>query len=248
MANPALGLTDLAVVRDIKSDGEGSTIRFSDGAERRLPSGNKEYAYWLQLLEESRDQGCPVSLSPDDVGAIDQVHQADNDFVEEIIVEPEKEARVFFQGHDGIFSLSPDLLDYSRVLNVLRDSARRHFRVWFVADGSLAIRDVILATNLIGEREALQSVKPAKETHSVPSPTSDSATDPLPILEDILRLFLANLPDGMDRHILDLKFGKNLSTDQIAAELGLKADALYQRLKRIRKQLAPLGTGHFDDI
>lgn len=43
MANPALESVELAVVRDIKSDEDGSTIQFLNGPPRRLAAGTKDY-------------------------------------------------------------------------------------------------------------------------------------------------------------------------------------------------------------
>jgi hypothetical protein len=172
-------MTDLAVVREIKSDSEGSTVRLSDGTERRLATANREYRRWLGYLEESLGQGQPVSLTPDDVGRIGQVHQADNDTVEEVVVDPQGGARVFFQGHNGIFSLSQDLLGYTRVLGVLRTSAQTRSPVWFVADRALALQDAALAKSPGGETKAAPPVRsvPNPGTLPAPGPSSDVAAD-----------------------------------------------------------------------
>ena len=78
-----------------------------------------------------------------------------------------------------------------------------------------------------------------------PTPPPDIDRDPIPSFEEILSDLSDHLHDETDRRILHLKFREGQPNDRIVAALNLNRNALYKRLERIRKQLAPLGLKYF---
>ena len=122
----------LVMVVGVQKTSSGSLIVFDTG-QGQLLSNNSEYAYYLKLAERSleRKQPVGVGLSGDEI--VEMV-RADADVVSQLIEDGQKNRlKVFFQGHDGVFTLRYDNPDFARLARVLRTSTQQKQEIWFVA-------------------------------------------------------------------------------------------------------------------
>lgn len=123
------------------------------------------------------------------------------------------------------------------------DQSRGSFEAWM--KGVVAMSALRLASQEAKKRARTTYVPdlqifPAREE----GPEDD--TEPLPPLEELHKRLRERLADDRERHIFDLKYVKNLTTEQIMAELDLKKDAVYKRLERVRKRLEPFAGEFFN--
>jgi hypothetical protein len=135
----------LVVVSGIQTGGNSTLLQFQDGQKGALSASLKDYSYYLELARRSLDRKQPVGVSLNrENGSIGEMARADNDFVAEVQDSGGEKLRVFFKGHDGIFSVRRDHPDFQRVLGVLKNSEAAGTRVWFVArKPALLIEDAI---------------------------------------------------------------------------------------------------------
>ncbi len=86
----------------------------------------------------------PVGIAISKDREILSIRHSDNDIVESIIPEGEKTFKVWFMGHDGIFSLDRSHPGFDKIYSTLERSRRDSERVWFIAELSrLRILDAL---------------------------------------------------------------------------------------------------------
>ena len=138
--------TKLWVVREVHEDESGAALRFQQGGQGRLAFGDANYATHLRLAHRSQERQHPVGVTFGEAQTITEVIRADNDVPSELWEEEPGQARVLFQGHDGVFHLRPEHPESARLRAELGEALRQKARVWFIAQKSdLALLDVLLA-------------------------------------------------------------------------------------------------------
>jgi hypothetical protein len=141
-------MLNLLVVLDIKVTETESIILFTDGQKGKLKSSDEFYRYYMRLAEKSYKRQYPVAVTMVEPDQIIEMARADNDYIEKIIDHDSRQIMVFFQGHDGIFFLQKDHLEFSRVYGLLEQSMKDDSRVWFIANKpNLNIIDVMKVEN-----------------------------------------------------------------------------------------------------
>ncbi len=138
--------TRLLVVREIQEDESGAELRFQQGRQGRLDLRDENYATYLRLARRSHQRQHPLGVSFGEGSTITELIRADNDVPLELGEEDPDRARVYFQGHDGVFCLKRDHPEFTRIRAVVGDALRQKARVWFIAEKpALALVDVLPA-------------------------------------------------------------------------------------------------------
>jgi hypothetical protein len=138
--------TRLRVVREVHEDESGAAIRFQQGGQGHLALGDANYATHLRLARRSQERQHPVGVTFGEGQTITEIIRADNDVPSHLWEEEPGQARVLFQGHDGVFRLRPDHPESARLRAELGESLRQKARVWFIAQKpDLALLDVLPA-------------------------------------------------------------------------------------------------------
>ena len=114
MAEAVTTRTRLAIVREIQEDSSGATLRFQQGGQGRIALGDANYEAHLRLARRSQERQHPVGIRFGEGQTIAELIRADND-VPTKVCEDAAGARVFFQGHDGIFRLQADHTESARL-------------------------------------------------------------------------------------------------------------------------------------
>jgi hypothetical protein len=144
MSEALTTVTRLLFVGEVREDEGGATLRFQDGARGRLTLGHPNYATQLRLARHGQERRHPVGVSLGEGHAITDLSRADNDVPAQLWEDGPGQARVLFQGHDGVFCLKQDHPESARLRAVLGDALRQKTRVWFVAQRSdLTLLDVL---------------------------------------------------------------------------------------------------------
>jgi hypothetical protein len=139
------GIT-LRVVREVHEDESGAALRFQQGGQGRLALGDVNYATHLRLVRRSQERQHPVGVTFGEGQTITEVIRADNDVPSQLWEEEPGQARVLFQGHDGVFRLRPEHPESARLRAELGEAIRQKARVWFIAQKpDLALLDVLTA-------------------------------------------------------------------------------------------------------
>jgi hypothetical protein len=143
MVEKTTSLAKLLVVRSILKDRDGITLQFQDGRYGRFSPDDLNYADLMQLAERSKERQHPVGVDFKEEHAIAELIRAHNDVPKQVMDEDRHRARVFFQGHDGIFSLNLEDRQAACIRGVLEEAIRQNARVWFLFQGTdLALLDV----------------------------------------------------------------------------------------------------------
>jgi hypothetical protein len=138
--------TTLRVVREVHEDEGGAALRFQQGEQGRLALGDANYATHLRLARLSQERQHPVGVTFGEGQTITEVIRADNDVPSDLWEEEPGQARVVFQGHDGVFRLKPEHPESARLRGELDEALRQKARVWFIAQKpDLALLDVLPA-------------------------------------------------------------------------------------------------------
>jgi hypothetical protein len=138
--------TTLRVVREVHEDESGAELRFQQGGQGRLALGDANYATHLRLAHRSQERQHPVGVTFGEGQTITEMIRADNDVPSEVWEEESGQARVLFQGHDGVFRLGPEHPESARLRAALGEALRLKTRLWFIARKSdLALLDVLPA-------------------------------------------------------------------------------------------------------
>jgi hypothetical protein len=138
--------TTLRVVREVHEDESGAALRFQQGGQGRLAVGDANYATHLRLARRSQERQDPVGVTFGEGQTISEVIRADNDVPGQLWEEEPGQARVLFQGHDGIFRLRAEHPESARLRAELGEAIREKARVWFIAQKpDLALLDVMPA-------------------------------------------------------------------------------------------------------
>jgi hypothetical protein len=139
-------LTRLLIVREIEENESGANLHFDSGGHGRLEGGDAKYADHLRLARRSRERQHPVGVRFGEGHAIKEVVRADNDVPTQLWELGPDRTGVLFQGHDGVFGLTPDHPGISRLRGALAEAIRREAPVWFVAQKpGLGLIDVLPA-------------------------------------------------------------------------------------------------------
>jgi hypothetical protein len=134
----------LLTVREIQEDAGGAALRFREGGHGRLAIRDANYGTYLRLARRSQERQHPVGVTFGEGEAITELIRADNDVPAEFCEEDTEPARVFFQGHDGVFRLRPDHPESDRIRTQLGVALRQKARVWFIAQKpDLALLDIM---------------------------------------------------------------------------------------------------------
>ncbi|HZU35359.1 MAG TPA: hypothetical protein VFA18_05605 [Gemmataceae bacterium] len=142
---PIIG-TRLLVVSEIQEDESGAALRFQQGGLGRLALGDANYATCLRLARRSQERQHPVAVTCGEGQSIAELTRADNDVPSQLWEEGPSQARVLFQGHDGVFRLRADHPESTRLRALLGEALRQNARVWFIArKPDLALLDVLPA-------------------------------------------------------------------------------------------------------
>lgn len=143
MTEALVTVTRLFVVQDILEDDEGATLRFEQGEHGRLSRRDPQYTSDLERARRSKERHHPVGVTFGEGRAITELSRADSDIPARVEDEDGGDARVFFQGHDGIFQVRRDRQDFARLRALLTKAIREKARVWFVTRGpELTLQDV----------------------------------------------------------------------------------------------------------
>ena len=138
--------TRLLVVREIQEDESGADLRFQQGSRGRLDLSDASYATHLRLARRSRERQHPIGVSFGEGSTITELIRADNDVPLQLREEDPDRARVYFQGHDGVFCLKRDHPEFTRISTLVSDALRQKAGVWFIAQKpALALLDVLPA-------------------------------------------------------------------------------------------------------
>jgi hypothetical protein len=138
--------TRLLVVREIQEDKSGATLRFQHGTEGRLACHDANDDTYLRLARRSRERQHPVGVRFGEQPAILELIRTDSDVPTQLCEEERGRARLFFQGHDGVFRLQSDHPESARIRALLDMAIRQKARVWFIArKPDLVILDVLPA-------------------------------------------------------------------------------------------------------
>jgi hypothetical protein len=138
--------TRLLVVREIQEDESGAELRFQQGSHGRLDLGDANYATYLRLARRSQERQHPVGVRFAEGSPITELIRADNDVPLQVRDEDPDRARVHFQGHDGVFSLRREHLEFTRISVLVSEALRQKARIWFIAEKpALALLDVLPA-------------------------------------------------------------------------------------------------------
>jgi hypothetical protein len=138
--------TRLPVVREVHEDESGAALRFQQGGQGRLALGDANYATHLRLARRSQERQHPVGVTFGEGQTITELIRADNDVPSQLWEEEPSQARVLFQGHDGVFRLRTEHPESARLRAQLGEALREKARVWFIAQKpDLALLDVLPA-------------------------------------------------------------------------------------------------------
>jgi len=109
-----------------------------------LSKTHKLYEYYIKLIDRALSRKHPIGILLSKDNKIIEVRQSDNDIVENIIRD-KKAIKIYFMGHDGIFSLDFDHPHFKALYAKLNKSKTNSQRVWFIEQfPDLKILDVIL--------------------------------------------------------------------------------------------------------
>jgi hypothetical protein len=132
------------IVRQIQEDGNGATIQFQQGGQGRLAFGDANYETYLRLTRRSQERQHPVGVRFGEGEIIAELIRADNDVPTQLCQEDTAGIRVSFQGHDGVFYLNADHLEFTRLRTTLDEAVRQKTQVWFIAQKpGLMLLDVL---------------------------------------------------------------------------------------------------------
>jgi hypothetical protein len=144
MADALTTLMRLLVVRDVQENQAGVTVCFRDGGHGRLALQDPNYSDYLRLARRSQERQHPIGVTLGEGYAIAELIRADNDVPAHLWEEDGDQARVFFQGHDGVFRLKLDHPESTRIRAVVCSAIGKKARVWFIAQKpDLALLDVL---------------------------------------------------------------------------------------------------------
>ena len=153
--------TTLHVVREVHEDESGAALRFQQGGQGRLALGNANYATHLRLARRSQERQHPVGVTFGEGQTITEMIRADNDVPSQLWEEEPGQARVLFQGHDGVFRLRPEHPEAARLRAALGEAFRQKARVWFIT-----LKPDLALVDLVPDNESLS--KPAYRANGPP--------------------------------------------------------------------------------
>jgi hypothetical protein len=134
----------LRVVQEVREDESGAALGFQQGGQGRLALGDANYATHLRLARRSQERQHPVGVTFGEGQTITDVIRADNDVPRQLWEEEPGQARVLFQGHDGVFRVRPEHPESARLRAELGEALRQKARVWFIAQKpDLTLLDVL---------------------------------------------------------------------------------------------------------
>lgn len=145
MAEVVTTFTRLVIVREIQEDSGGATLRFQQGGQGHLAVSNANYETRLRLARRSQQRQHPIGVHFGEGENIVELIRADNDIPMQLC-EDAAGARVFLQGHDGVFHLSALHPDSARLRAALNEAIHRKAPIWFIArKPDLALLDILPA-------------------------------------------------------------------------------------------------------
>ena len=134
----------LRVVQEVREDESGAALGFQQGGQGRLALGDANYATHLRLARRSQERQHPVGVTFGEGQTITEIIRAHNDVPSQLWEEEPGQARVLFQGHDGVFRLRPEHPEAARLRAELGEALRQKARVWFIAQKpNLTLLDVL---------------------------------------------------------------------------------------------------------
>lgn len=121
----------LLIIQEVQEDDSGATLRIQEGVQGRLARGDANYESHLRLARRSLEGQHPVGVRFGEGQTIVELIRADNDVPTELC-ENGRDARVFFQGHDGVFCLDASHPESARLRALLNSAIRQKARLWFI--------------------------------------------------------------------------------------------------------------------
>src|SRR5262249_4004869 len=97
--------TRLVFVHEIQEEASGALLLFQEGFKARVARSSTHFATYLTLAQRSLERRQPVGVKIDETGAVLQMFRADNDVPTQVWDQEPGEARVVFQGHDGVYRI-----------------------------------------------------------------------------------------------------------------------------------------------
>jgi hypothetical protein len=162
--------TMLRVVREIHEDESGATLHFLQGGQGRLALGDANYTTHLRLARRSQERQHPVGVTFGERQAITEMIRADNDVPSQVWEEEPDQARVLFQGHDGVFRLRTEHPESARLRAALGEALRQKTRVWFIAQKpELVLLDVLPAEGVTAASPLCENFAPGGASDKVHS-------------------------------------------------------------------------------
>jgi len=143
------GFAKLVIVREIKEEDFGATLKSREGINARIPRTDVNYASYLRLAERSSERQHPIGVLFDETATTCKLVRADNDVPTQLLDEESGGARVLFEGHDGVFRIRPDDPQSAHLRALLGEAIKQHLRVWFIVrKPDLALLDVLPAEGM----------------------------------------------------------------------------------------------------
>jgi hypothetical protein len=133
MAEALTTLTKLLIVKEIQEDGSGAALLFQQGSHGRLDLRDANYGNRLRLARRSLERQHPVGVSFGEGETIAELIRSDNDAPTQLWEEDPDCARVFFQGHDGVFLLKSEHPGSAHLRALLGEAIQRQAPIWFIA-------------------------------------------------------------------------------------------------------------------
>ncbi len=138
-------MVNLCLIINVQPSNQGIKITLQNEKVVTLSKSHESYEYFTKLIIHALERKHPVGLAISKDNEILLIERADNDFVEKIISKDEETVIIWFQGHDGFFSLDRNHPSFDRIYTTLERSRINSHRVWFIAQlPKLKILDVIL--------------------------------------------------------------------------------------------------------
>ena len=138
-------MLNLYFIINFQPSNQGIKITLQNEKVVTLSKSHESYEHYNKLIIRSLERKHPVGLAISKDNEILSIRHADNDFVMKIISKDEETFIIWFQGHDGFFSLDRNHPSFDRIYTTLERSRINSQRVWFIAQlPKLEILDAVL--------------------------------------------------------------------------------------------------------
>ncbi len=138
-------MLNLYLIINVQPFSQGIRITLQNEKVLTLSKSHESYEHIRKLIIDALGRKHPVGLAISKDNEILSIRRADNDFVMKIIPKDEETFIIWFQGHDGFFSLDRNHPSFDRIYTTLERSRMNSQRVWFIAQlPKLQILDAIL--------------------------------------------------------------------------------------------------------